>query len=137
MSRTTINRLIITSPCEEPQRHWRYDRERCTFDLMESRRPAGYAVATPDSTCFEDPGIFIEIVLPNRIPPRVKAAEKREVLKTPSLAMRKLLDKEARISRQALSVTLDWSAKQPDKGSVVVLLMARNSGGGDQWKHLN
>jgi hypothetical protein len=45
MARTTIDRLIINSPYEEPQRHWRYDRETRLFDLVEGRRPAGYVVA--------------------------------------------------------------------------------------------
>jgi type III restriction enzyme len=73
MPRTTIDRLIINSPYEEPQRHWRYDRETRTFDLVEGRRPAGYVVASPDSRAFDDPGIFVEIPLVNQIRPRVKA----------------------------------------------------------------
>jgi hypothetical protein len=48
MSRTTINRLIINSPYEEPQRHWRYDREARAFELVAGRRPAGYVVASGD-----------------------------------------------------------------------------------------
>jgi hypothetical protein len=73
MPRTTIDRLIINSPYEEPQRHWRYDRETRLFDLVEGRRPAGYVVASPDSRAFDDPGIFVEIPLVNQIRPRVKA----------------------------------------------------------------
>jgi type III restriction enzyme len=73
MPRTTIDRLIINSPYEEPQRHWRYDRETRTFDLVECRRPAGYVVASGDSRAFDDPGIFVEIPLVNQIRPRVKA----------------------------------------------------------------
>lgn len=73
MPRTTIDRLIINSPYEEPARHWRYERETRTFDLVEGRRPAGYVVATPGSKAFDDPGIFIEIPLVNQIRPRVKA----------------------------------------------------------------
>ncbi|MEZ0328699.1 MAG: BPTD_3080 family restriction endonuclease [Dissulfuribacterales bacterium] len=73
MPRTTIDRLIINSPYEEPQRHWRYERETRTFDLVEGRRPAGYVVATPGSRSFDDPGIFVEIPLVNQIRPRVKA----------------------------------------------------------------
>lgn len=72
MPSTTIDRLIINSPYEEPQRHWRYDRETRTFELVEGRRPAGYVVATPDSKAFDDPGIFVEIPLVNQIRPRVK-----------------------------------------------------------------
>ena len=73
MARTTIDRLIINSPYEEPARHWRYDRETRTFDLVAGRRPAGYVVATPGSKSFDDPGIFVEIPLVNQIRPRVKA----------------------------------------------------------------
>ena len=73
MERTTIDRLIINSPYEEPQRHWHYDRERRTFHLAEGRRPAGYLVATPGSRSFDDPGIFVKIPLVNQIRPRVKA----------------------------------------------------------------
>jgi len=72
MSPNTIDRLIINSPYEEPTRHWRYDRETRTFELVEGRRPAGYVVATPGSRSFDDPGIFIEIPLVNQIRPRVK-----------------------------------------------------------------
>ena len=73
MRRTTIDRLIINSPYEEPARHWRYDRETRTFELVEGRRPAGYVVASRDSRAFDDPGIFVEIPLVNQIRPRVKA----------------------------------------------------------------
>jgi len=73
MPRTTIDRLIINSPYEEPQRHWRYDREARMFELVEGRRPAGYVVASGDSRAFDDPGVFIEIPLVNQIRLRVKA----------------------------------------------------------------
>jgi len=73
MARTTIDRLIINSPYEEPARHWRYDRETRSFDLVDGRRPAGYVVASPGSKAFDDPGIFVEIPLVNQIRPRVKA----------------------------------------------------------------
>jgi type III restriction enzyme len=73
MGQTTIDRLIVNSPYEEPARHWRYDRETRTFDLVEGRRPAGYVVATPGSKSFDDPGVFVETPLVNQIRPRVKA----------------------------------------------------------------
>jgi type III restriction enzyme len=44
MPQATIDRLIRNSPCAEPARHWRYDRETRTFDLVEDRRPAGGSV---------------------------------------------------------------------------------------------
>lgn len=73
MSSATIDRLIINSPFDEPQRHWRYDRETRTFHLSDGRRPAGYVVASGESRAFDDPGIFVEIPLVNQIRPRVAA----------------------------------------------------------------
>jgi type III restriction enzyme len=73
VARTTIDRLIINSPYEEPTRHWRYERQARTFDLVAGRRPAGYVVASGDSRAFDDPGVFVEIPLVNQIRPRVKA----------------------------------------------------------------
>ena len=69
----SIDRLIINSPYEEPARYWRYNRESRTFSLAEGRRPAGYVIATEGSQAFDDPGVFVEIPLVNRIRPRVKA----------------------------------------------------------------
>ncbi|MFA7173539.1 MAG: DEAD/DEAH box helicase family protein [Kiritimatiellia bacterium] len=73
MPSTTIDRLIINSPYEEPLRHWRYERESRLFDLTDGRRPAGYVVASGDSKAFDDPGVFVEIPLVNQIRPRVEA----------------------------------------------------------------
>ena len=73
MAQATIDRLIINSPYEEPARYWKYERETRLFDLTAGRRPAGYVVASGDSRAFDDPGIFVEIPLVNRIRPRVKA----------------------------------------------------------------
>lgn len=72
MARTTIDRLIINSPYEEPKRYWHYDCETRTFNLKEERRPAGYVVVKPDSKSFDDPGSFVEISLVEAIRPRVK-----------------------------------------------------------------
>lgn len=73
MGKTTIDHLIINSPYEEPKHYWSYDRETRTFDLKEGRRPAGYVIASQSSKAFDDPGIFVEIALVNKIRPRVKA----------------------------------------------------------------
>lgn len=73
MARTTIDRLIINSPYEEPKLYWRYNPKTRMFDPVEGRRPAGYVMATPGSKAFNDPGIFVEIPLVNQIRPRVKA----------------------------------------------------------------
>ncbi|TVQ53257.1 MAG: type III restriction endonuclease subunit R, partial [Phycisphaerales bacterium] len=58
-----------------PRRHWRYDRQRQSFDLAEGRRPAGYMVASPGAKGggTEDPGVFVPIELVNEIRPRVDA----------------------------------------------------------------
>ena len=73
MPQSTIDRLIVNSPYAEPAFHWRYDRTTRLFDLAEGRRPAGYVVASEDSRAFDDPGVFVEIPLVNRIRPRVRA----------------------------------------------------------------
>ncbi len=73
MATATIDRLIINSPYEEPSHHWRYDRETRTFSLEPGRRPAGFVIATPGSKTFDDPGLFVELPLVNRIRPRVTA----------------------------------------------------------------
>lgn len=69
----TIDRLIISSPYEEPRQHWRYDRNARSFDLVPGRRPAGYVIASETSKDLDDPGIFVEIPLVNQIRPRVAA----------------------------------------------------------------
>jgi type III restriction enzyme len=69
---SSIDKLIVNSPYEEPTSHWFYDRDSRDFSIKEGRRPAGYVVATPRSQVFDDPGIFIAIKLVNKIRPRVK-----------------------------------------------------------------
>jgi type III restriction enzyme len=73
MPSKTIDKLIINSPYSEPAEHWRYDRESRLFSRAPGRRPAGYVRASGDSKTFDDPGIFIELPLPNKIRPRVNA----------------------------------------------------------------
>jgi type III restriction enzyme len=74
MEQKTIDRLIINNPYEEPSRYWRYSREKRTFSLVEGdRRPAGYVIASESSRAFDDPGVFVEIPLVNKIRPRVKS----------------------------------------------------------------
>ena len=73
MAQTTIDRLIINSPYEEPGQHWNYDRQTRLFDRAQGRRPAGYVIASEGSRSFDDPGHFVEIPLVNRIRPRVRA----------------------------------------------------------------
>ena len=73
MAQSSIDRLIVNSPYEEPTRYWSYDRETRMFSLLEGRRPAGYVVASESSKAFDDPGTFVEIPLVNQIRPRVEA----------------------------------------------------------------
>ncbi len=72
MGQAKIDHLIINSPYEEPRKHWLYDRKSRTFDKVSGRRPAGYVTATPDSKAFDDPGVFVELPLVNKIRARVK-----------------------------------------------------------------
>ena len=67
MGKTSIDHLIINSPYEEPKHYWSYDRESRTFDQKAGRRPAGYVIASQSSKAFDDPGIFVEIPLVNKI----------------------------------------------------------------------
>lgn len=73
MRRTKPDRLIITSPYEEPKQHWHYDRETRSFELKDGRRKAGYTIASEASRSFDDPGIFKELPQVNQIRKRVKA----------------------------------------------------------------
>ena len=73
MEQTTIDRLIINKPYEEPTKHWGYNREKRNFSRELGRRPAGYLIASVDSKTFDDPGVFVAIPLVNQIRPRVKA----------------------------------------------------------------
>lgn len=66
-----IENLIVCNPYDAPSQHWRYDRSRRRFDLIEGRRPAGFLIATRDSQAFDDPGEFREIKLVNMIRERV------------------------------------------------------------------
>jgi type III restriction enzyme len=75
----SIDQLIVNRPYEEPERHWRYDRESRTFSLEAGRRPAGYVVATPGSKSFDDPGLFVELPLVNRIRPRSRCGGRRGI----------------------------------------------------------
>ena len=69
----TIDQLIINSPYEEPREHWRYHRETRLFTREPERRKAGYVRASEKSRTFDDPGVFMELPLVNKIRPRVKA----------------------------------------------------------------
>ena len=55
MERSSIDRLIINKPYEEPKKHWKYNREKREFSREPGRRPAGYLIASGDSKTFDDP----------------------------------------------------------------------------------
>jgi len=38
MPQATIDRLIVNCPYEEPEKHWRYDRQARLFDLANGRQ---------------------------------------------------------------------------------------------------
>ncbi len=73
MPSKTIDQLIINSPYSEPAEHWKYDRESRLFSRVAGRRPAGYVRASDSSKAFDDPGVFVELPLVNKIRPRVNA----------------------------------------------------------------
>ena len=65
--RGTIGPLILNSPYAEPTQYWQYDHDAARFEKKPGRRPAGYRLATPGSTDPNDPGVWAEIALVNRI----------------------------------------------------------------------
>lgn len=69
----TINKLIINNPYQEPTEHWLYQRKTQNSYIQVGRRPAGYVIATPGAKSHDDPGIFREIPLVNKIRPLVKS----------------------------------------------------------------
>ena len=66
-----IDKLIINSPFKEPKSHWKFNRAKQEFSLINERRPAGFLTASQDSKTFDDPGTFHEIPLINHIRERV------------------------------------------------------------------
>ncbi|MDR1385748.1 MAG: DEAD/DEAH box helicase family protein [Planctomycetaceae bacterium] len=67
-----IDKLIINSPYFEPEYYWDYIREERRFEKTLGRRSAGYIIASGNSDTFDDPGIFVEIPLVNKIRQRIK-----------------------------------------------------------------
>ena len=68
---SSIPTLIINKPFQVPSYFWQYDREKRIFEKLEGRRPAGFLIATEGSKAYDDPGIFCEIPLVNKIRKRV------------------------------------------------------------------
>lgn len=66
-----IKNLIICNPYKMPDRHWKYNREKLKFDLITTRRPAGFLKATQNSKTFDDPGEFVKLEHVDEIRTRV------------------------------------------------------------------
>ena len=68
-----IDKLIVNSPYEEPQKHWEYNRGQRQFEQKDGRRLAGYTIANPqtEQRGFDDAGVFCPIELANAIRPLV------------------------------------------------------------------
>ena len=129
MPQSTIDRLIINSPYDEPSGHWKYNREKRSFDPKPEpgRRPAGYLIATQDSKGFDDPGLFVEIPLVNQIRQRVRAWRKDDYPGVTSITKRLLehwTDIEEFESRRFFfcqleaAETLIWLTEGPDAEKV-------------------
>ena len=127
MEQTTIDRLIINKPYEEPSEHWLYNRVTRKFSQEPGRRPAGYLIASGDSKTFDDPGMFVEIPLVNQIRPRVKAWREAGYPGVTSITKRLLeywTDPEEYDSRRFFfcqleaAETLIWLTEAPDSEKV-------------------
>ena len=127
MEQTTIDRLIINKPYEEPKKHWKYNREKRKFSREPGRRPAGYLIASGDSKTFDDTGIFVEIPAVNRIRPRVKAWREAGYPGVTAITKRLLdywTDPEEFENRRLFfcqleaAETLIWLAEAPDSEKV-------------------
>jgi type III restriction enzyme len=127
-----IDKLIINSPYEEPQKYWEYVRDTREFLLKEgARRPAGYIVASETSKAFDDPGIFIEIELVNAIRPRIKKWRDQGYPGITGITKRLLAhwqDPEERKDRRFFFCqieaieTLIWLAEAPDAEKTGIII---------------
>lgn len=72
---SNIDKLIINSPFNEPNKYWSYDATTKDFKLKEGRRPAGYWRQTQSQmkANSDDPGQFIEFKTANLIRSRVRS----------------------------------------------------------------
>ena len=136
-----IDKLIINSPHEEPKHYWFYDRENRDFHIRDGRRPAGYVMATPNSRAFDDPGIFVEIDLVNKIRPRVKAWREAGYSGVTGITKRLLehwQDPEERRDRRFFFCqleaieTLIWLTEAPDADKVGIDIQG-DGGGFERW----
>ncbi|MGD9974917.1 MAG: BPTD_3080 family restriction endonuclease [Desulfatirhabdiaceae bacterium] len=139
--KSVIDKLIINSPYSEPQHHWFYERETRNFFIKDGRRPAGYVMATPDSKAFDDPGIFVEIDLVNKIRPRVKTWQEAGYPGVSGITRRLLQhwrDPEERKDRRFFFCqleaieTLIWLTEAPAADKVGIIIEG-DSGPFERW----
>ncbi|MBZ5540494.1 MAG: DEAD/DEAH box helicase family protein [Acidobacteriia bacterium] len=133
----TIDQLIINSPYEEPREYWKRDAASKLFSRIPGRRPAGYIRATESSKAIDDPGIFIELPLPNKIRPRVNAWREADYPGVSGITKRLLKhwrDPEQRENRRLFFCqleaieTLIWLTEAPASERVGIIIP---SDGGD------
>ncbi len=67
-----IPNLIICSPYEEPNKHWKYDHIRREFIQIVGRRPAGFVTHSDTNLQHNQQGEFVEIKLAAEIRKKVK-----------------------------------------------------------------
>ncbi len=72
-----IDRLIVNSPYEEPKYYWRYNFSDKLFYKENSRRPAGYVIASSGRDLTNDIGTFVKNPVVNQIRKRVAKWRKR------------------------------------------------------------
>lgn len=72
------NSLIINSPYDPPNRHHLYNRELRKFEINNGRRKSGYVIPSDNSNTFDDPGVFIEIPIVNKVRERVNIWRQNE-----------------------------------------------------------
>lgn len=127
MPSKSIDQLIINSPYQEPREYWKYDRESRLFNREPGRRPAGYVRATESSKAFDDPGIFVELPLVNKIRPRVNQWREAGYVGVSGITKRLLehwRDPEQRENRRLFFCqleaieTLIWLTEGPDSGKI-------------------
>ncbi len=73
MQESTIDKLILSSPFEEPTEHWHYNTELEQFERKQGRRPASFIRRVHSSNSSKVTTVTEEISLANQIRNRVGA----------------------------------------------------------------
>ena len=122
-----IDKLIINSPFDEPNNHWKYKPEEKKFELAEGRRPAGYIRASGRARSLDDSGEFVPIPLVNKIRPRIKKWREEGYPGVTTVTKRLLEfwndtefreDKRFFFAQVEAMETIIWLAEAPDKDKV-------------------